>query len=118
MTQAVTNGMRVLHLSGPHGRPDLIECDGQRYAPQETCTYEPTEFATRFDEKGEEVETYEPAEDCDSFSCSACGYEMRFDYDIGWFDDYPPYKPYFKFCPNCGARVVSLDERPTTMSVL
>jgi ribosomal protein S27AE len=25
--------------------------------------------------------------------------------DMGWFDEEPPYKPHFKFCPNCGARV-------------
>lgn len=26
--------------------------------------------------------------------------------DTGWFGTEPPYAPTFKFCPECGARVV------------
>ncbi len=102
----MTKSIRVLSMSESHGCPDLIEYGGRRYALQETCTYEPSEFATRFDENDEEVETYEPSEDCGSFECSACGFDMLFGYDMGWFDEEPPYKPHFKYCPNCGARVL------------
>ena len=105
MLGAKADDLKVLRLLEPQGCPDAIECDGQRYVPQETCTYHPTEYATRFDENDEEIETNDPAEGCGTFECSACGFEMMFG-DMGWFDDEPPYKPYFKFCPNCGARVV------------
>lgn len=105
MVGAKTDDLKVLRFLEPQGCPDAIECNGQRYVPQETCTYQPTEYETRFDENDEEIETNDPAEDCVAFECSACGFEMMFG-DMGWFDYEPPYKPYFKFCPNCGARVV------------
>lgn len=99
------SGMRVLRLPEPQGSPDYIECDGQRYVPENTCTFYPNETETRFDEDDNEIETNEPSENCDAFECSACGFPMMFG-DMGWFDEEQPYKPRFKFCPNCGARVV------------
>lgn len=105
MLEAKTDGMKVLSLLEPQGCPDAIECDGQLYVPQETCTYSPTEYETRFDENDEEIETNDPAEDCGTFECSACGFEMMYG-ELGWFDEEPPYKPNFNFCPECGARVV------------
>lgn len=109
MGRAKTDDLKVLRLLEPQGCPDAIECDGQRYVPQNTCSYDPTEYATRFDENDNEVETFEPSEDCQSFQCSACGFEMMFG-DMGWFGEEPPYKPYFSFCPNCGARVAIAGE--------
>ena len=105
MARDKADDLRVLRLLEPQGCPDAIECDGQRYVPQNVCTYEPTEFAVRFDENDNEIETLDPSEECGTFQCSACGFEMMFG-DMGWFDEEPPYKPYFSFCPKCGARVV------------
>ena len=106
MAKAKTDDLKVLRLLEPQGCPDAIECDGQRYVPQNVCTYEPSVYAVRFDENDNEIDTFEHAYDCSTFTCSACGFEMLFGYDMGWFEDEPPYKPFFKFCPNCGARVV------------
>ena len=105
MARAKTDDLRVLRLLEPQGCPDAIECDGQRYVPQNTCAYHPTEIATRYDENDNEIETDEPSEGCSTFECSACGFEMMFG-DMGWFEEKQPYKPLFTFCPNCGARVV------------
>lgn len=88
---------------------DLIEPE-----PERTCHFEPDVIEVLLDEDGNEIldadgneiETGEPAEDCSAFECSECGYPMIFDPDIGWFDYWSPYKPHFKYCPNCGAKVV------------
>ena len=88
---------------------DLIEPE-----PERTCHFEPDVIEVLLDEDGNEIldadgneiETGEPAEDCSAFECSECGYPMIFDPDIGWFDYWSPYKPHFKYCPNCGARVI------------
>ncbi|MCI6273970.1 MAG: hypothetical protein MR611_04795 [Coriobacteriaceae bacterium] len=71
-----------------------------------TCTYEPDETRAYWDEEDREHETNEPSDGCGSFSCSECGFEMMHDCDIGWFDTEPPYRPHFRFCPNCGSRLV------------
>ncbi len=88
---------------------DLIEPE-----PERTCHFEPDVIEVLLDEDGNEIldadgneiETGEPAEDCSAFECSECGYPMIFDPDIGWFDYWSPYKPHFKYCPNCGAKVI------------
>mgnify|MGYP001025734575 CR=1 FL=1 len=103
---------KVLRLVERMGEPDVIECDGVTYVPQQTCTFTPNEIASRFDENDEEIETDEPADDCDAFSCSVCGYDMMFG-DCGWFELEPPYKPNFKFCPNCGSKEVTDDAAET-----
>lgn len=84
----------------------ILTADGHtfRYVPERTCRYVPELCMTVIDEDGHEVETDEPHEECDVFYCSYCGYEMRFGPE-GWFDEEPPYKPYFLYCPGCGARV-------------
>lgn len=89
---------------------DLIEPE-----PERTCHFEPDVIEVLLDEDGNEIldadgneiETGEPAEDCSAFECSECGYPMIFDPDIGWFDYWSPYKPHFKYCPNCGAKVIN-----------
>lgn len=81
---------------------------------ERTCHFEPDVIEVLLDEDGNEIldadgneiETGEPAEDCSAFECSECGYPMLYDPDIGWFDYCEPYKPHFKYCPNCGAKVV------------
>mgnify|MGYP000712487205 FL=1 len=80
---------------------DLIEPE-----PERTCHFEPDVTEIKYDENDNEIETGEPAEDCSAFECSECGYPMLYDPDIGWFDYCEPYKPHFKYCPNCGAKVV------------
>ena len=120
MERSMADDLNILRLLDPHGLPHAIECDGRMYVPQETCTYRPTEVATCFDENDVEIETNEPSEDCGTFICSSCGFEMLFGYDMGWFEEEPPYKPYFKFCPGCGARVVADgqgDERSTDQEI-
>lgn len=80
--------------------------DTGKYVRERACRYEPEEFAFRIDEEGNEIDdVYEPSEDCSAFVCSECGGSMLYGYDMGWFDDKPPYKPYFSFCPYCGSRV-------------
>lgn len=74
--------------------------------PERTCHFEPDVTEIKYDENDNEIETGEPAEDCSAFECSECGYPMLYDPDIGWFDYCEPYKPHFKYCPNCGAKVV------------
>lgn len=74
--------------------------------PERTCHFEPDVTEIKYDENDNEIETGEPAEDCSAFECSECGYPMLYDPDIGWFDYCEPYKPHFKYCPNCGAKVI------------
>lgn len=74
-----------------------------------TCTYEPYDTLSRWDEDDNEIETNEPADGCDSFECSNCGYSMLYGGD-GWFDEEPPYAPHFSYCPNCGFKVVNYYE--------
>ena len=81
---------------------DLIE-NGE----PDTCVYEPTESVSYWDENDREHETNRPSEECSTFACSRCGYEMLYG-EAGWFDEEPPYTPHFKRCPECGCRVVSM----------
>lgn len=74
--------------------------------PERTCHFEPDVTEIKYDENDNEIETGEPAEDCSAFECSECGYPMLYDPDVGWFDYCEPYKPHFKYCPNCGAKVM------------
>ena len=37
---------RVLRLLEPQGDPDIIECDGRLYVPDEECEFVPEEFDT------------------------------------------------------------------------
>lgn len=74
--------------------------------PERTCHFEPDVTEIKYDENDNEIETGEPAEDCSAFECSECGYPMLYGPDIGWFDYCEPYKPHFKYCPNCGAKVM------------
>lgn len=74
--------------------------------PERTCHFEPDVTEIKYDENDNEIETGEPAEDCSAFECSECGYLVLYDPYIGWFDYCEPYKPHFKYCPNCGAKVV------------
>ena len=105
------SSVKVLRIIQPQGLPDVIECDHERYARQEVCCYVPEELKTVYDEEGNEVETFEPDDDCEVFGCSACGNPMMFSRDgDGWFDEVPPYKPRFSYCPNCGARVTTIEE--------
>ena len=67
---------------------DLIEPE-----PERTCRYVP--------------DASEQDADSDAFGCTNCGHMMIYDHEIGWFDDYPTYKPCFNYCPNCGSKVVS-----------
>ena len=95
----------------------------ERYAREKTCQYEPdyTGF-TWWDEN--DVEHYEEdsaSDECWSASCNKCGFTMIVG-DEGWFNGWDDIKvwadeagtehhgillePIFKFCPNCGAKVV------------
>lgn len=76
------------------------------WVKERTCRYVTEITDTRFDENGEEIETGDPADNCDCFECSECGFPMMYG-DDGWFEMEPPYKARFNFCPNCGARVMS-----------
>ena len=80
---------------------DLIELE-----PERTCHFYPDVIEVLLDEDGNEIETGNPAEGCSAFECSECGYPMIFDPYIGWFDYWSPYIPHFKYCPNCGAKVI------------
>ncbi len=31
------SGVKILRLLEPQGEPDVIECDGRRYVPEQTC---------------------------------------------------------------------------------
>ena len=62
------------------------EIGGTRYIPERTC---------RFEGAPDEPPT-----------CSACGFETGI-YDCDWYDDEPKYVYAGKYCPNCGAKVVS-----------
>lgn len=88
-----------------HVIADLIEPE-----PESTCHYEPEIKDYDYDDEGNEVEVDAPAENCDYFECSECGFLMLYDgndrFGGGWFDTEPPYSPRFKYCPNCGAKVV------------
>lgn len=68
-------------------------------------------IATRFDDKGNEVECNDPHMDCDSFQCDKCGNEMAFNYfgENSWFYEEPPYNAKFNYCPECGCKVVKKD---------
>lgn len=72
-----------------------------------TCHFIPDVTSTIIGENGEEIESNAPSVGCSAFECSICGFAMMYD-DYGcysWFENFPPYKPYFKFCPGCGAKV-------------
>lgn len=71
-----------------------------------TCRFEPETTATAYDEDDNEIDTGEPADDCDAFACSECGGMMMYG-DYGWFETEKPHKPRFDFCPYCGARVMT-----------
>lgn len=81
-----------------------------------TCHYLPDEIAVWFDDDDIEHEDVTLMNfDGDAASCDVCGYMMMAG-DNGWFDMERlehGYKltPRFDFCPYCGARVVSSDER-------
>ncbi len=74
-----------------------------------TCTYEPEEYLIIWDEDDNEIEINEPDEDCPAFECSNCGHEMLYG-EMGWFDEELPYTPHFRYCPNCGFKVVNYYE--------
>ena len=42
---------RVLRLLEPQDEPDIIECDGRLYVPDEECEFVPEEFDTVWDEE-------------------------------------------------------------------
>lgn len=72
---------------------------------RETCRFVPEVLATRYDDKGNEVDTEEPGAGCAAFCCSECGFAMLFGEFDSWFDFEPPYTPRFNYCPNCGRKV-------------
>ena len=74
-----------------------------------TCTFIPETMATRWDEDDNEIDTNEPGYGCLAFDCSNCGYLMMCGND-GWFDEESPHTPPFKYCPNCGFKVVNFYE--------
>ncbi len=74
-----------------------------------TCEFIPNDFLTAYDGKDRLITYGEPSPDCDSFSCSRCGYELMYEEGGGysWFMDSYPYKPNgLHFCPGCGAAVL------------
>ena len=81
------------------------------------CEYLPDIYATWFNNDDEELEDEHLADpdECDSASCSICGYTMITG-EIGWFNEIKEKHgnrliPRFNYCPNCGSRVVvSKDE--------
>lgn len=90
----------------------------------ETCHYIPDDVGfTWWDENDvEHYEEYSASDECGSASCDKCGFPMMVG-EEGWFDGWDELtewteddgsehkgyvlKPRFKFCPKCGARVVS-----------
>ena len=100
---------RVLRLLEPQGEPDIIECDGRLYVPDKECEYIPEGFETRWDDESQCLRIEKPSDDCDCFTCSECGEELKFDWDGAgsWFESEYPYKPIeLKYCPGCRARVL------------
>lgn len=100
---------RVLRLLEPQGEPDIIECDGRLYVPDEECEFVPEEFDTVWDEEDQCLRIAKPSDDCDCFTCSKCGQELMFDWsgEYSWFEPEYPYKPInLKYCPGCRARVL------------
>ena len=100
---------RVLRLLEPQGEPDIIECDGRLYVPDEECEFVPEEFDTVWDEEDQCLRIAKPSDDCDFFTCSKCGQELMFDWssEYSWFEPEYPYKPIsLKYCPGCRARVL------------
>lgn len=100
---------RVLRLIEPQGDPDIIECDGRLYVPDEECEFVPEEFDTVWDEEDQCLRIVKPSDDCDCFTCSKCGQELTFDWsgEYSWFEPEYPYKPIsLKYCPGCRARVL------------
>lgn len=71
-----------------------------------TCTFDPEEYATRWDEDDVEHETDDTDEDRGYFVCSNCGMVMMYG-DEGRFETEPPYRPSFNHRPHCGARVAT-----------
>ncbi len=73
-----------------------------------TCEFVPTSFRVAYDEEDRAITYGEPSDDCDSFSCSRCGYELMYEKggSYSWFTDSYPYKPNgLRWCPGCGAIV-------------
>lgn len=101
---------RLLRLLEPQGEPDIIECDGKLYVPDKVCEFVPEEFETVYDEEDQGWHIGNPGEDCWYFSCSECGQDLMFSWtgEYTWFEPERPYKPYLKYCPGCGARVLFL----------
>lgn len=100
---------RVLRLLEPQGEPDIIECDGRLYVPDEECEFVPEEFDTVWDEEDQCLRIAKPSDDCDCFTCSKCGQNLMFDWggEYSWFEPEYPYKPIsLKYCPGCRARVL------------
>lgn len=77
------SGVKILRLLDPQGEPDVIECDGIRYTPEQTCKIEQTGCATGI--------------------CSSCGIEFNASVVT---NDPPDYVTSARYCPNCGAKVV------------
>lgn len=77
-----------------------------RAEDKDSCEYVPEMCEMYIDDDGNEHETDEPHEECSAFICDKCDYSMAFGDDWSWFDTLPPYKPYFKYCPNCGRKVI------------
>lgn len=99
---------RVLRLLEPQGEPDIIECDGRLYVPDEECEFVPEEFVEFFDDDDRLVRIGKPSEDCQYFVCTKCGERLMFDWDgeRSWFEPEYPYKPFLKHCPECGAKAL------------
>lgn len=100
---------RVLYILEPQDEPDVIECDGKLYVPDRECEFIPSAFETQWDEDDRCLRIGKPSEDCDSFMCSECEYELMYDYtgEYSWFDSEYPYEPHgLRYCPGCGARVL------------
>lgn len=79
-----------------------------RLIERPTCEFIPSDFEVIFDEEDQEIELPEPSDNCDSFYCSRCGYELAYDNYEGcsWFESKYPYEPYgLNCCPGCGAVV-------------
>lgn len=81
---------------------------------QRTCHYFPDEIQIAFDEDDNEIETGEAYSDGCDYSCDKCGYTMLGGDEGGWFEETPgeyggwEFKPRFKFCPNCGSKLVDV----------
>ena len=89
----------------------LRQLPDRRYRIEETCAYLPEEFASWYDEQGEEqTDSCLMSFDGDGASCSECGYSMMTNDDGGWFDEIKrehgyELVPRFRYCPNCGRTV-------------